>query len=126
MIVLDSGHKYDLMRFDSPGWVRLTFMKRMGDKYPGNTSAYGGTNFQEVFRACIDRLLHVDEQRSHPFNKAMIYMLRTCIALLEIRAAENHGRMFTQSHSIYIEHEEFCLKCGHIGCMGTCRNGAGT
>lgn len=125
MRVLDPGHKYALSQLDGTGEELLTFVKREGDKFPGNVGHYTGTNLQEVLRACIDRIGYVDNQVPHNSNKIVARHLRNCIRLLEERAARRHGRL--PDWRLYegdnypvtndqIEYLPTCSHCGHIGC----------
>ena len=119
MTVLDPGHRYELHHFDGSAIEVLQFVKREGPGYPGNCGHYEGTNIQEVLRALIERLQYLDKQIHHRCNDVSIYNLRNVIRLLEIRAAERHGRpvpMFTYD----IETMPTCVGCGHIGCSGEC------
>lgn len=129
MIVIDPGHVYDLDWLDGKPPIvsrggtednnRLTFVKRTGDGYPGNQSAHPGTNMQEVLRALIERVQYLDGQISDTRNVAVVNHLRLSIWLLEIRAAERHGR----SLNIPIANIELlptCKKCGHVQCEGKC------
>lgn len=104
----------------------ITYVKREGEGYPGNVGHYPGTNLQEGWRIEIDRLQYLNAQESHHSNDLAIRNLRQNIALLEMRAAERHGRsplpMF--DFEISIELQPTCPKCGHIGCEGTCHSKA--
>ena len=65
MEVLDTGHDYLLHSFDGGESVRLTFVKRNDppEKYPGNDSAYPGTQIQEVLQQDVElSKRHVPEQ----------------------------------------------------------------
>ena len=118
MDVLDPGHKYLLKALDDPENCAeqiLYFVKRKGDKYPGNKDAYGGTTTQEVLRALIDRAIYVNQQQPCPETTATIGLFRTAIYLLESRAKRVHGE--TLDVPLYnIEIEITCLTCGHIRC----------
>lgn len=101
MRVLDPGHRYELNQLDlntAPVFERfsvvLRFVKREGEKFPGNIGHYPGTTLQEVNRACIDRVKYVDNQISHPNNKIIIFLYRLIIWLLEKRAFERHNKKF--------------------------------
>lgn len=136
MKVLDPGHVYELAWVDGnprPGYEpstsnRLIFVKREGEKYPGNVGHHPGTQIQEVCRALIDRLKYVDDQEHHEANGTAIYYLREVIEALELRAADRHGRslsaVLTQTYRGWagIEAIPTCPKCGHIGCEGGCRD----
>ena len=83
MRVLDPGHMYLLQQLDDTARVEpndsLVFVKRMGDNYPGNKSAYPGTIIQDVLRCCIDRLKYVDKQVHCDLNWVCIQLLRQVI-----------------------------------------------
>lgn len=117
MRVVDSGHEYELNNLDGNDTTRLIFVKRQGDKYPGNIGSHSGTNMQEVMRALIDRTKYLNKQIYDPRNVAVIEYIRRCIWLLEDRAAERHNRSFDY-YPDNIEIEPICIICGHIGCLG--------
>lgn len=137
MKVIDPGHIYELAWLDGlpyllttgdsltdktayqQGSNTLVFVKREGDKFPGNIGHHAGTNIQEVLRALMDRLKYLDNQIHDERNNVCIEYLRRTIWLLEDRAAERHGREFDYFPN-NIELEPTCNKCGHIGCMGDC------
>jgi hypothetical protein len=100
---------------------RLIFVKREGEKYPGNVGHHPGTQIQEVCRALIDRLSYVQGQEPHGANLAAIRHLRMVMYHLELRAARRHGRTFAEFTDDPIELFPTCPKCGHIGCEGACR-----
>lgn len=125
MKILDPGHDYELNTFDAITPRGLThpplrFMKRKGPKYPGNDSHYPGTNLQEVFRVCIDRLRYLDNQEHHESNGIIIYELRMAIWLLEMRAAERHKRQLAPNSFDDIEKQPTCPNCGHVQCESDC------
>jgi hypothetical protein len=107
MRVLDPGHHYQFDSLDMKTVFdtlqEIKYVKRMGNNYPGNKSAYSGTTLQEVFRSQIDRLKHLDKQRPHPNNKLIITYARMCIFLLEQRAYEQHHIDFDIKTSDNIE-----------------------
>lgn len=136
MTEIDPGHKYELQVIDGLGPHLLTFVKREGEKYPGNVGHYSGVNLQETFRAAIARLLYLDNQLPYFGNKQIIHNLRCSLMILEIRAAEMHGRNTIEFRRRVFEHADpdgrnitpieklpTCGVCGHIFCGG-CRNGA--
>lgn len=105
MRVIDPGHKYEVHVLDNKlpdwQWMHLTFVKRLGDKYPGNRQpAYPGTNIQDVCRVLIDRLKYLHNQEPHWINPACIVALRVVMNLLEYRAAKRHNRLFRWSWRI--------------------------
>lgn len=125
MKVIDPGHMYELDNLDAgPAnpTSRLKFVKREGDKYPGNVGHYAGTNIQEVLRALIDRVKYLDGQEPCMENSEIIFYLRESIARLEERAAKRHGRTLAMRPCglFPIEVMPTCPKCGHIECEGTC------
>jgi len=129
MIVLDPGHYYELHVLDQRGtphpvhgeaisrnltYVNVRFVKRQGDKYPGNIGTNPGTILQECWRMEIDRLKYVNAQVPHPANDWCITNLRQCIYYLEIRAAARHGAHFVMHDLTGIENLPICPECGHI------------
>jgi hypothetical protein len=120
MTIIDPGHIFELEQLDTPIFPqRLTFVKRMGDKYPSNTSCYPGTNMQEVLRALIHRTLYLNRQDYCMENVRILQYERACIRLLEERAARRHGRELLDLGD-FPEIYETCHKCLHIGCEGGC------
>jgi hypothetical protein len=95
MKILDPGHLYELQMLDndvireSP--VILQFVKREGEKFPGNVGTYPGTILQDVWRVCIDRLKYVDNQDHDIRNDRVLAHMRHSIFWLEERAAARHG-----------------------------------
>ncbi len=125
MKALDPGHTYwlDLLDTDSKrqGTEILRFVKRQGARYPGNLSHYPGTNCQEVIRAVIDRVKHLNRQVPDPHNEPILHHLREALWLFESRAAKNYGRVLPSLSEIgEIEAEPTCARCGHIRCGGEC------
>jgi hypothetical protein len=118
MIVSDPGHIYMLSALDGGSPQTLTFVKREGDKYPGNVGHYPGTTLQEVLRACINRIEYLDSQIKSPANFIAIQALKLAIVCFEDRAADRHGRHRNKPHdSVYGPQ---CPKCLHVGCKGQC------
>lgn len=127
MKVIDPGHMYRLAQLDETRipvgqTTVLVFVKREGEKYPGNVGHHPGTTIQEVLRACIDRVEYLDSQIHDKKNGYVLEALREAIFLLELRAAERHGRtlFLTSSDLKTIEQFPTCKKCLHIGCVGEC------
>jgi hypothetical protein len=126
MKVIDLGHHYELDCLDEvSGWAeafsRLVFVKRIGDRYPGNTApGHSGTTTQEVIRALIDRTIYVDRQVSSWRNGQAIDCLREAFRQLELRAAESRGEPADAVRRILSadepESEPTCDWCGHIEC----------
>lgn len=126
---LDPGHTYGLDVYSrmpearAYGTLPLSFMKRVGDRYPGNTgSGYNGTNCQEVLRALIKRVLYLNNQIPCSETEAVVGHLRSSLLLFEIRAAREHGLEFTLDEFVIpatldgIEDVTTCRRCGHIKC----------
>jgi hypothetical protein len=91
---LDPGHLYLIPSLDGECPQQLRFVKRVGENFPGNTSAYPGTTSQAVLRCLIRRTQYVDKQIPDPRNEEAIQCLRRVIYLFEQRAAERHGYAF--------------------------------
>src|ERR1041384_7303957 len=90
MKAVDPGHEYhlDCLDADIPTVEILHFVKRIGDKFPGNhPPARQGTTTQEVIRALIDRTKYVDSQIHYDDNDQVIKPLRFALCYLEHRAA---------------------------------------
>lgn len=118
MRVLCAGHRYELDHLDGSGHSELVFVKRIGDKYPGNgVDPHEGTNIQEVLRALINRVEYLNSQDRHPTNVVVLSCLRQSILSLEQRAAERHGRILKRTDENGIEYDATCHICGHIECQ---------
>lgn len=121
MKVIDPGHTYEVEVYDGIGGSELiTFMKRQGPGFPGNTSAYPGTNCQEVLRVLIDRLKYLDGQIPCDDNKRAITDLRRCLLEFERRAAIRHGSddlypvHLWDVDEVPVELADTCRVCGHL------------
>jgi hypothetical protein len=115
MEVVDPGHGYMLNVLDDPLIRRapLAFVKRMGDKYPENNSAYGGTTMQEVLRVLIDRCEYVKKRIPCWQTRAARKLMMFCVWLFEERAARRHGRRPPSIMEAVFG--ETCPSCGHVG-----------
>ncbi len=116
MRVIDPGHVYGLSHLDGPGEEVLTFVKREGARYPGNVGHYAGTTMQEVLRALIERVQHVDKQFPDGNNAVVLSSLRRALWHLEARAAGVHGLTL----ALPVENIELaptCATCGHVVCL---------
>ncbi len=118
MLILDEGHKYKLHCLDGEHEQTLQFVKRRGDKYPGNFSSYPGTTLQEVLRACLNRLRYVNRQIPAPETERVKALLQEALWELEQRAARLHGRTGVTQQEAEFGHK--CEICGHVGCNNTC------
>lgn len=114
MKIIDNGHKYSLDSFDGSYPQELQFMKRVGKGYPGNFEPYAGTNIQEVLRVLIDRFTYLNVQKPHYVNGLCINLLRNCLFLLEFRAKEQKGAVFSIPDWRDIETLPTCPIDGHI------------
>lgn len=123
MKIIDAGHKYEVDIYDSTPEGQtstITFMKRIGEGYPGNTSEYPGTNCQELIRVLIDRVTYLNAQIYSQNNDIILQKLRESLWLFEDRAAIRHG--FRSEDIDFrpddIEKEQYCHICGHVLCKG--------
>lgn len=119
MKVTDPGHEYEVDTYDGDGsTMTIGFMKREGVGYPGNVGHYPGTNLQEILRVCIDRLEYLDNQIACNKNKKILMKLRSCIGMLESRAAKRHGKILMMPVPMWSKIETLltCKICGHIKC----------
>ena len=133
MRTMDPGHNYQIDLYPAKEETGFTdqvysifFRKRIGEKYPGNWGpSYNGTTTQELLRVIISRSLYVDNQESHPANKALIQRSRYSLSELEFRAAERRGHSYERQFrrdldswlmAYTIEEAMPCGICGHIFC----------
>lgn len=124
MRVIDPGHRYELYKLDVPEWrqdktASLVFVKREGDKYPGNVGIHPGVTTQEVLRACADRLIYVNAQIPDANTMRALACVYYAIHALEVRAALRAGRPNQMTIATAVNGAT-CLKCGHVGCEGGC------
>lgn len=120
MKVIDPGHEYLLDSLDGEQENRLVFVKREGEKYPGNAGHHPGTTMQEVLRALIDRAEYVNAQILSEETLTSISRMKDALYWLEVRAARRHGRPANFTVDEAVAGEDKCSKCGHIGCFGEC------
>lgn len=118
MNIFDAGHRYALSNLDALPWEQPTqqlyFVKREGEKFPGNVGKHHGTTSQEVLRALIDRAAYVNGQIPCWQTRLSILLMGLCVWLYEQRAARRHGR---SAPSFYeATYGQCCQKCGHVGC----------
>lgn len=119
MRVLDPGHSYELASLDGGEPIKLEFVKREGEMYPGNVGHHPGTTLQEVWRATIDRLKYLNGQIPDESDDIAIHYLEMAILCLENRAAIRHGRPIHFSADVAAYGIQ-CPKCLHVGCSGLC------
>lgn len=122
MKVIDPGHWYRLDTLDGEFKVELRFVKRIGDKFPGNEApGYAGTTTQEVIRALLDRARYVSLQQVDYRNELVINHLREALRILEIRAADRRGDIAAVndiSRARRPDELPTCDTCGHCMCSG--------
>lgn len=119
MKVLDPGHCYELAAIDAPRRYRsiLQFVKREGDKYPGNVGHGPGVQSQEVIRVLIDRAIYVHAQVPNWQTRGVLLLLKGAIFLLEHRAAKRNKIPFPWlSGWKFGIAGEVCVQCGHVVC----------
>jgi hypothetical protein len=124
MRIIEAGHHYELESYDigNEEWVNddITFMKRIGSHYPGNTGeAHPGTNCQEVLRVLIDRVKYLDDQIACSENKDILDYLRHALLRFEQRAARIRQKplaYLADKGMCNIEDLPTCKTCGHIEC----------
>ena len=119
--MLDPGHTFELASLDGDGVQILRFVKRVGDRYPGNEPpAYSGCTTQEVIRALVRRQLYVDGQEHDSANAAVVRCLREALLALEDRAARRRGEaqvLAEETRDVEaIEDLLTCPACGHVAC----------
>lgn len=118
MIIRDDGHKYKLLSLDGEPHQELTFVKRMGTKFPGNLTKYPGTILQDVLRCCLDRVRYLQRQQWCGENVVILACLKFALWLLEFRAARRHKYVYLHSFW-YAEYATPCRRCGHTFCYLT-------
>lgn len=120
MRVLDQGHLYELAELDGGeinSFSSLRFVKRVGDRFPGNVSpAYAGTTMQEVLRALIDRAEYVNRQIPCAETEASIALMEAALLLMEIRAKRVKGKNLDVATVDSVVHAATCPHCQHVLC----------
>lgn len=119
MKVIDPGHEYTLDSLDGEHENRLVFVKREGQKYPGNIGSHPGTTMQEVLRALIDRAEYVNNQIPCSETETAIHHMQYALYAFETRAARRHKRKIPDIKAA-VSGAGKCMKCGHVGCTGGC------
>jgi hypothetical protein len=114
--VIDRGHQYELLTLDGDDKQLLTFVKREGNKYPGNCGSHSGTTLQSVIRALIDRVEYLQNQIPCRENEGVLLNLQDALFLLESRAMRRHGLDSRHLTHAIVEQGEMCPKCGHVIC----------
>ncbi len=119
MKILDPGHKYELQSLDGGKPQLKIFVKREGPNFPGNIGSYPGSNLQENWRADLNRLRYLWEQKPCVETENAILYVRLALWELEKRAARIHGR--SEPTSKEAEFGKTCVECGHVKCQGECK-----
>ena len=117
MRVIDPGHLFLLESYDGGELQPLVFVKRCKppEKYPGNASAYSGTNLQDVLRACIARVDYLQGQSIACENENVRAALVDAIYQLEVRAHRKHASVLTLTPAEVVT-APTCSQCGHVAC----------
>lgn len=118
MRVIDPGHHFLLKVLDGGSSMALTFVKRVGPRYPGNAYAYSGTTSQEVLRALVSRAEYVNNQIPCWQTRVGALLMKAVIWLFEHRAARVHGRGLSLRLLPTIHQLPTCERCGHVQCAG--------
>jgi hypothetical protein len=113
MRVLDPGHRYALQNLNTEEEMILQFYK---DPALHDGDGYAGPSCQEVLRAVIDRVKHLDREKPDVENGHILQALRMAIAGFEARAirrrVEKDGlpieriAVDTDGHLLYDTHHE--------------------
>ena len=76
MRIVEKGHHYFIAN-KNDGYQEIKFVNTV--------SGEDGVIIQEVLRCLIDRMLFMDNQLPHDFNKSVIFNLRQSLVLMESR-----------------------------------------
>jgi hypothetical protein len=117
MKIIDPGHEYfaEGVGGVEPTWI--TFVKNLGEKYPGNSGEpHGGLLCQELIRILIDRTTYLNSQGSCAETEHAIAALRQALAWFEVRAARCRNTHIELAHADELEREPTCEVCGHNLC----------
>lgn len=118
MKVIDPGHVYGMDSIDGGEVQFLRFVKREGERYPGNVGSHPGVTMQEVTRALIDRARYVNNQIPCVETEIYLRCMQIGLAALEQRHARVKGRYLHLEDSLEaFEKAETCGECGHIACL---------
>lgn len=115
--VLDPGHEYLLLGVGVAPSQKITFVKNLGPKYPGNSGPpHGGIQTQDLLRVCIDRTIYLNDQGSCFETEMALAALRQALAWYEVRAARCMGEHVKADCIEQVERLPTCSVCGHIAC----------
>ena len=112
---IDAGHLYQLLTLDGELRQNLQFVKRCGEKFPGNKNEYPGTILQSVLRACYARIMYLQGQKWCLENLFLSWFIVWGIWLLEFRAGRRRGKMYWHLPAFALK-TSMCVKCGHTEC----------
>jgi len=85
------------------------------ERFPGNTNSYPGTTLQSVIRCLTNRVRYLQNQVWAIENVIILFLLRSCLWLLEFRAARRHHGFYWHGLD-YAELHPMCSTCGHTQC----------
>ncbi|MGE5319652.1 MAG: hypothetical protein ACM3KD_05690 [Hyphomicrobiaceae bacterium] len=108
--MIEPGHIYELDHLDGDGTQRLVFVNREAD------CEHEGTQNQEVLRALIDRMHHLDNTLHWAGNATIIHHLRMALALHEARVLERK----TECGKLKPEHVSIAAD-GHFALFEDCK-----
>lgn len=115
MRIIDPGHIFELDHLDGLGKTILDFVKRVGEKFPGNKNPHEGVISQDVLRALISRTEHIQERCYWPENELIRQNYLQNLWLLESRAKRTRGEfLHTDINQIHLIIA--CPRCGHVEC----------
>lgn len=120
MKIIDPGHVFELASLDGEQSNILIFVKREGDKYPGNIGHHPGTTIQDVLRAAASRLEYVCDQEPCEETRQARFAVIDAIRFLEQRAARKHTRELEHEDANAILYGSVCSNCGHLECELRC------
>ena len=127
MVILDPGHKYQLISLDVKDHQDsskydniITHVRRTGFKYPGNVNkmypkTYPGVTMQKIQRIQLNRLEYVDKQGSCIENKIIHFLWKLSNWLLEFRAAR-HNKILYLRILDFAYKAKMCGICSHTVC----------
>lgn len=119
MKIINPGHVYSLEAVGEGPSQTVTFIKRIGSKYPFNHGEeLPGTNCQEVIRVLVDRSRFLYTQQPCIETQMIIGALENALAWFETRAARCHNRHLDLPNVDRLISGPFCSTCGHFECSG--------
>lgn len=116
--IIDPGHVFRLLVLDKVEGKEsnllhaIQFVKREGDKFPGNKGAHEGTTLQAVIRALHSRVAYLHSQHPADYNLDVMENLKMAHYHLEERAAYRHGVAYELTPCQSLD-APMCQTCGH-------------